>query len=68
MRRLPHLAFASLGFAALACNSSGGGGGGPTAPPPTAMIQGIWTGTAASVSASGTCLANDFHPIPVAVR
>ena len=68
MRRLPLLALAALSLAPLACSSGSGSGGGPTTPTPNAMIQGIWTGTAASTSASGTCLANDFHPIPVAVR
>jgi hypothetical protein len=68
VRRLPLLALALLSLAPLACSSGSGGDSGPTAPTPTAMIQGTWAGTGSSVSASGTCLANDFHPIPVAVR
>lgn len=53
--------------------SCGGGGGGdgstPTAPSnPAASIQGTWIGTASSVSASGTCLANDFRPLTVPAR
>lgn len=53
--------------------SCGGGGGGdgstPTTPPnPAASIQGTWGGTATSVSASGTCLANDFRPLTVPAR
>jgi hypothetical protein len=33
-----------------------------------ASIQGTWTGTATSLSASGTCLADNFQPLTVPVR
>jgi len=48
----------------------GGGGSRPTEPPPAAnaSIQGTWTGTATSLSASGTCLADNFQPLTVSVR
>jgi len=51
----------------LSC--SGGGGGTPSEPSnPTVSIQGLWVGTATSLSASGTCLADNFHPLTVPVR
>lgn len=52
----------------VACGG-GGGGGGPTAPPPepNANIQGTWSGTASTVSARGTCLADVFQPVTVPV-
>lgn len=47
-----------------------GGGAGPTeptpTPPPTVNIQGVWSGTASSLSARGTCLADSFLPVTVA--
>jgi hypothetical protein len=65
----------SLGFSMLlpcfiSCGgSSGGGGSSPTEPSnPSASIQGTWTGTATSVSASGTCLARDFRPLTVPAK
>ncbi len=46
-----------------------GGGSGPTeptpTPPPTVNIQGVWTGTASTLSARGTCLADSFQPVTV---
>ena len=47
-----------------------GGGRGPTEPPPPrpdANIDGFWTGTASSLAARGTCLAQSFLPVTVAV-
>jgi hypothetical protein len=46
-----------------------GGGRGPTDPPPRpdVNINGFWTGTASSISARGTCLAESFLPVAVAV-
>jgi hypothetical protein len=46
-----------------------GGGRGPTDPPPRpdVNINGFWTGTASSISARGTCLAESFLPVTVAV-
>ena len=42
------------------------GGGSPTEPTPTpapnANVQGVWIGTASSLSARGTCLADAFQP------
>lgn len=48
------------------CNDEGGG---PTAPPPQSNvnIQGIWTGTASTVTGRGTCLENSFQPVTVTV-
>lgn len=48
---------------------SGDGGGSPTepTPPPNANIQGVWFGTASSLSARGTCLADSFLPVTVSV-
>lgn len=47
----------------------GGGGSSPTEPPPPPVsIQGTWVGTATSLSASGTCLADDFRPLTVPAR
>lgn len=47
------------------------GAGSPTepepTPQPTANINGFWSGTAASLSARGTCLAGEFLPVTVAV-
>jgi predicted small lipoprotein YifL len=47
----------------------GGGSGGPTEPPPEANVnvQGTWVGTASTVSARGTCLAEGFLPVSVPV-
>jgi len=49
----------------------GDGGGGPTEPTPTpspnANVQGVWAGTASSLSARGTCLADSFLPVTVTV-
>lgn len=46
-----------------------GGGSGPTeptpTPSPTANVQGVWIGTARSLSARGTCLADAFMPVTV---
>lgn len=47
-----------------------GDGGGPTEPRPpqsNANINGFWSGTAVSESARGTCLADGFQPVTVAV-
>lgn len=67
MKRM--LLFPLLTLALLAgCD---GGGGGPTEPTPTprpnANVQGVWTGTASSLSARGTCLAESFQPVTVTV-
>ena len=47
----------------------GDGGGSPTEPTPTpapnANVQGVWIGTASSLSARGTCLADSFLPVTV---
>ena len=46
------------------------GGGGPTEPGPPgpgANINGFWSGVATSLSADGTCLADDFLPVTVTV-
>ena len=49
----------------------GDGGGGPTEPTPTPQpninVQGVWIGTASSLSARGTCLADAFQPFTVSV-
>ncbi len=60
---LPALATALL---LASCNDEGGG---PTAPPPQSNvnIQGIWTGTASTVTGRGTCLENSFQPVTVTV-
>ncbi len=46
-----------------------GGGGGPTeptpSPSPNVNVQGVWIGTASSLSARGTCLADSFLPVTV---
>lgn len=59
----------ALAMALLLLSGCDGGGGGPTAPPPQANvnIQGIWTGTATTVSGRGTCLENSFQPVTVPV-
>lgn len=46
-----------------------GGGGSPTEPTPrpNANIDGFWTGVASSLSARGTCLAQDFLPVTLTV-
>jgi len=63
------LVSAALSLFLAAGLSCSGGGSGPSEPPaPSVSIQGIWTGTATSVSASGTCLADNFHPATVPVR
>lgn len=50
------------------CYGDDGGGRGPTEPPrPNANINGFWSGTASSLTARGTCLADDFRPVTVAV-
>ncbi|MES1242409.1 MAG: hypothetical protein ABUT39_12380 [Acidobacteriota bacterium] len=53
----------------LAACDGGGGGSGPTEPPqvPNANVQGTWSGTASTVSARGTCLAEGFLPVTVPV-
>ena len=60
--------FPALFLLVLACDG-GGGGGGPTeptpTPPPAINIQGVWTGTASSLTARGTCLADSFLPVTV---
>ena len=59
--------FLVLATGILSC--SGGGGGTPSEPSnPTVSIQGVWVGTATSLAASGTCLADNFHPLTVPVR
>lgn len=60
--------FSLAAITALAC---GGGGGNPSPTEPSvppASIQGTWLGTATSVSASGTCLADNFRSLTVPVR
>ncbi len=53
----------------LSCGGGGGGGSSPTEPSNTpASIQGTWVGTATSVSAMGTCLADNFRPLTVPAR
>lgn len=49
------------------CGGSGGGLS-PTDPGPPAMVQGIWVGTATSLSATGTCLAERFQGLTVPAR
>jgi hypothetical protein len=53
----------------LAACGGGGGGSGPTEPPPVVNVnvQGTWSGTASTVSARGTCLADGFLPVTVPV-
>jgi hypothetical protein len=56
-------------FVVSLISCSGGGGGTPTGPSnPSVSIQGTWVGTATSVSASGTCLADGFHPLTVPAK
>ena len=54
---------------ALLAGCDGGGGSGPTeptpTPPPNVNVQGVWIGTASSLSARGTCLADAFLPVTV---
>jgi hypothetical protein len=66
--RTPLLTLAAL-LVLAACGGGGGGGGGPTEPPPVpnVNVQGTWTGTASTVSARGTCLAEGFLPVTVPV-
>lgn len=66
MRKLPYSLAALLVL--VACGG-GGGGSGPTEPPPVpnANVQGTWSGTASTVSARGTCLAEGFLPVTVPV-
>lgn len=40
----------------------------PDEPPTGGNLQGTWVGTATSLSASGTCLAENFHPLTVSAR
>ena len=48
------------------CGDDGGGPTEPTpTPPPNVNVQGVWTGTASSLSARGTCLADSFLPVTV---
>ncbi|HWM92080.1 MAG TPA: hypothetical protein VN493_15050 [Thermoanaerobaculia bacterium] len=56
-----------LVLALAGCDSEGGGGPTEPTPPPNVNIQGVWTGTANSLSARGTCLADSFLPVTVAV-
>ncbi|HEY2292036.1 MAG TPA: hypothetical protein VGM86_15155 [Thermoanaerobaculia bacterium] len=59
--------FLVLATGILSCG--GGGGGTPSEPSnPPVSIQGVWVGTATSLSASGTCLADNFHPLTVPAR
>lgn len=51
-----------------ACGGGGGGGSSPTDPGSFANIDGGWIGTATSESASGTCLAENFQGVTVALR
>lgn len=66
MRRLSYSLAALL---VLAACGGGGGGSGPTEPPPVpnANVQGTWVGTASTISARGTCLAEGFLPVTVPV-
>lgn len=50
------------------CSGDGGGGSSPTEPSAPVSIQGTWVGTASSLSASGTCLADNFGPLTVPAR
>jgi hypothetical protein len=54
---------------ALLTGCGDGGGRGPTepSPRPDVNINGFWTGTASSLTARGTCLADSFLPVTVAV-
>lgn len=63
---LPALATALLIALITGCNDEGGG---PTAPPPQSNvnIQGIWSGTASTVTGRGTCLESSFLPVTVPV-
>lgn len=58
-----------LFFLVLLAGCDDGGGGSPTEPTPTPSpnvnVQGAWAGTAASLSARGTCLADSFLPVTV---
>lgn len=58
-----------LFFLALLIGCDGSGGGGPTEPRPgpDVNINGFWSGTASSLSAQGTCLADEFLPVTVPV-
>lgn len=51
-----------------ACGDDGGGPTEPTptpTPAPNVNVQGVWIGTASSLSARGTCLADSFQPFTV---
>lgn len=53
----------------ICCGGGGGGGSSPTEPSaPLASVQGTWVGNATSVSASGTCLADNFGSATVPAR
>lgn len=54
------------GLAGWGCGDSGTSPTEPSNPP--VSIQGIWVGTATSLSAFGTCLAEDFRPLTVSAR
>jgi len=59
--------FLILATGILSC--SGSVGGTPSEPSnPTVSLQGVWVGTATSLSASGTCLADNFHSLTVPAR
>jgi hypothetical protein len=64
--------FLLLVLAVLSSGCGGSGGGGPRSPTDpgsgVASIQGTWLGTATSLSASGTCLADSFQPLTVPAR
>lgn len=63
------VAFGLLSMSLSSCGGGGGGGGTPTTPSnPPVSIQGTWVGTATSVSASGTCLADGFRSLTVPLK
>lgn len=55
-----------LSILALLAGCYGGGPSEPS-PRPDVNIDGFWTGTASSLTARGTCLAESFLPVTVAV-
>jgi hypothetical protein len=70
MKRMLLFPMLILGLSGGLAGCDSGGGGSPTNPTPTPApvnIQGVWAGTASSQSARGTCLADSFLPVTVAV-
>jgi hypothetical protein len=72
MKSTTRFSFLLLVLAVLSSGCGGSGGGGPRSPTDpgggVASIQGRWLGTATSLSASGTCLADNFQPLTVPAR